>query len=309
MSAQRTDSSLSAMNQHILQPNPTGRLSDITIASDAVVDLHMHTTASDGRFTPAELAEAARAQNLSIIALADHDRVDNVVPLQHEAGKHGIHVIPAVEVSCKWGEVQYHLLVYNVDLTHTGFIGPLEENSRKYAESCANGMEELAKQGKSIDPAILNICTKGQAVAPYHIFQALIKHEYAPNMKEAHELAKTVGVDFLPQRDMREVMPLARESGAIPILAHPARAEPGFNPPSQETLEEMIAAGLMGFEVWHPYHSAYDIAYYLKLCTDRGLLTSSGSDTHAPNDNRRKLTGWPIRYSQRLLEVCGVRVK
>ncbi|MEO6456854.1 MAG: PHP domain-containing protein [Chloroflexia bacterium] len=294
--------------QDTLQSNSRGRLSGVTIGADAVVDLHMHTTASDGRFTPPELAEAAKAQNLSIIALADHDRVDNVAPLQHEAAKHGIYVIPATELSCKWGEVQYHLLVYNVDLTDRGFIGPLEENTRKYAELCANGMEELARQGKRIDPAILNICTRGQSVAPYHIFQALIKHEYAPNMKEAHELAKTVGVDFLPQRDMREVMQIARESGAIPILAHPARAEPGFNPPSQETLEEMIAAGLMGFEVWHPYHSAYDIAYYLKLCTDRGLLTSSGSDTHALNDQRRKLTGWPMRYSQRLLEMCGITV-
>src|SRR5688572_2630749 len=293
------------MSHHTLLANPNGRLSGVTIAPDSVVDLHMHTTASDGRFTPAELAEAAKAQNLAVIALADHDRVDNVRPLQEQAARHGIHVIPAVEVSCRRGEVQYHLLVYNVDLSHQGFIGPLEENSRKYAEICANGIEELRKQGKHIDPAVLNICTKGQPVAPYHIFQALIKHEYAPNMKEAHELAKTVGVDFLPQRDMREVIQLALESGAIPILAHPGRAEPGFNPPSQETLEEMIAAGLMGFEVWHPYHSAYDVAFYLKLCTDRGLLTSAGSDTHAPNDNRRKLTGWPVRYSRGLLEKCG----
>jgi 3',5'-nucleoside bisphosphate phosphatase len=293
-------------NPQSLNPDPTGRLSGVTITSDAVVDLHMHTTASDGRFTPTELAEAARAQNLSVIALADHDRVDNVRPLQQEAARHSICVIPAVEVSCRWGDVQFHLLVYNVDLTDMGLIGPLEENTRKYAEICANGMEELARQGKRIDPAILDICTKGQPIAPYHVFQALIKHEYAPNMKEAHELAKTVGVDFLPQRDMREVIQAARESGAIPILAHPARAEPGFNPPSAEILEEMIGAGLMGFEVWHPLHSAYDVAYYLKLCIDRGLLTSSGSDTHSPNDHRRKLTMWPARYSERLLEMCGI---
>jgi predicted metal-dependent phosphoesterase TrpH len=70
----------------------------------------------------------------------------------------------------------------------------------------------------------------------------------------------------------------------------------------------MIEAGLMGFEVWHPYHSSYDVAYYLKLCTDRVLLTSSGSDTHSPNDPRRKLTRWPACYSQRLLEMCGISI-
>ncbi|HUP27849.1 MAG TPA: PHP domain-containing protein [Chloroflexia bacterium] len=268
----------------------------------------MHTTASDGRFTPAELAAAAQAQGLSVITLADHDRVVNVRPLQDEAAKLGIHVIPAVEISCKWDDVQYHLLVYNVDLSNPRLLGPLEEMSSKYADICTSGIEELAKQGKYLDPAVLQLCHKGQPVAPYHVFQALIKHEYAPNMKEAHEMAKTVGVDFLPQQEMREVINAARETGAVPVLAHPARAEPGFNPPSEDTLNAMIEAGLMGFEVWHPYHSSYDVAYYLKLCTDRGLLMSTGSDTHAPNDHRRKLTKWPARYSQKLLEVCGITI-
>jgi len=288
--------------------NRVGRLSGVTITPDAGIDLHMHTTASDGRFTPVALAKAAHDQGLAVIALADHDRVDNVLPLQDAAAQYGIHVIPAVEVSCLWDNVQYHLLVYNVDVTDSRIVGPLEENKRRYAEICAQGIEELARQGRPIDQAILNICHAGQSIAPYHVFQALIKHEYAPNMKEAHELARTVGVDFLPQPDMREVIRNARESGAIPMLAHPARAEPGFNPPSHETLNAMIEAGLMGFEVWHPYHSSYDVACYLKLCTDRGLLTSSGSDTHSPNDPRRKLTRWPACYSQRLLEMCGIRI-
>ena len=289
-------------------PNPTGRLSGVTIPREAVVDLHMHTTASDGRFTPTQLAKAAHEAGLAAIALADHDRVDNVRPLQAEAAQYGIHVIPAVEVSCRWGEVQYHLLAYNVDLTDSCLIGPLEENKRRYADMCATGMEELARQGKPIDPAILNICHAGQPIAPYHVMQALIKHEYAPNMKEAHELVKTMGIDLLPPQDMREVIANARVSGAIPILAHPARAEPGFNPPSEDTLNEMLDAGLMGFEVWHPYHSSYDVAWYLKLCEDRGLLISTGSDTHAPNDPRRKLTKWPAAYSRALLERCGVRI-
>ncbi len=288
--------------------NITGRLHDVTIPSDAVVDLHMHTTASDGRFTPEALALAAHELKLAVIALADHDRVDNVLPLQREAAKYGIHVIPAVEVSCQWDATVYHLLLYNVDLTDERVVGPFDELKRHYADICATGMEELARKGKEIDPAILRICTMGQPIAPYHVFQALIKHEYAPNMKEAHDMAKTVGIDFSPQPDMREVIKNANESGAIPILAHPARAEPGFNPPDDATLEAMIEAGLMGFEVWHPYHSSYDVASYQKLCEDRGLLTSSGSDTHAPNDQRRKLTKWPARYSRRLLQQCGVWV-
>lgn len=286
----------------------TGRLQDVTIPSDAVVDLHMHTTASDGRFTPEALAQAAHELKLTVIALADHDRVDNVLPLQQEAAKYGIHVIPAVEVSCQWVGTVYHLLLYNVDVTDERVVGPFDATKRHYADICATGMEELARLGKHIDPAILRICTMGQPIAPYHVFQAIIKHEYAPNMKEAHELAKTVGIDFSPQPEMREVIRNARESGAIPILAHPARAEPGFNPPNEDTLNAMIEAGLMGFEVWHPYHSAHDVAWYLQLCEDRGLLTSSGSDTHAPNDQRRKLTKWPVRYSRQLLQACGVWV-
>lgn len=296
------------MDSATTQVNGTGRLSGVTVPGDAYVDLHMHTTASDGRFTPAALAKAAREQGLAVIALADHDRVDNVRALQQEAAQYGIAVAPAVEASCLWGDTQYHLLVYNVDLTDSRVVGPLEEAKRRYADICAQGMAQLAEKGMPIEPAVLRLCHAGQPIAPYHVFQAIIKHEYAPNMKEAHELAKTVGVDFLPLPDMRDVIRNARDSGAIPILAHPARAEPGFKPPDEATLSAMIEAGLMGFEVWHAYHSSYDVAYYLKLCTDRGLLTSSGSDAHAPNDPRRKLTRWPVRYSQRLLEMCGVQV-
>lgn len=284
----------------------TGRLRDVTIPIDACIDLHMHTTASDGRFTPEELAKAAHDLKLHVIALADHDRVDNVAPLQAEAAKYGISVIPAVEVSCLWDEVQYHMLVYNVNLQDERFVGPLAEARDKYAAICAQGLEELAKQGKPIDEGVLRVCSRGQPVAPYHVFQAIIKHEYAPNMKEAHELAKTVGVDFLPLPPMREMIERARQTGAIPILAHPARAEPGFNPPNEDTLNAMIEAGLMGFEVWHPYHSSYDSAYYLKLCQDRNLLMSSGSDTHSPNDPRRRLTRWPARHVAALLQACGV---
>ena len=284
----------------------TARLSGVVVRHDANVDLHMHTTASDGRYTPAALAKAAHELGLAVIALADHDRVDNVPALKQEAAQYGIHVVPAVEVSCLWGETQYHLLAYNVNLADSRFVGPLDEARRKYADICANGMEELARKGMPLDEAVLRLCHQGQPIAPYHVFQAIIKHEYAHNMKDAHELAKTVGVDFLPLPDMRDVIGRALATGSIPILAHPGRAEPGFKPPDEGILRAMIEAGLMGFEVWHPYHSSYDVAYYLKLCTDHDLLSSCGSDTHAPGDQRRQLTRWPVRYAARLLERCGV---
>ena len=102
----------------------TGRLSGVVVGHDANVDLHMHTTASDGRYTPSALAKTAHESGLAIIALADHDRVDNVLPLKQEAAQYGIHVVSAVEVSCMWGETQYHLLAYNVDLSDTRFVGP-----------------------------------------------------------------------------------------------------------------------------------------------------------------------------------------
>ncbi|MEO5952537.1 MAG: PHP domain-containing protein, partial [Chloroflexia bacterium] len=203
----------------------TGRLSGVRVTNNADVDLHMHTTASDGRFTPAALAKAAHELGLSVIALADHDRVDNVLPLQHEAAQYGLHVVPAVEVSCMWGETQYHMLVYNVDITDDRFVGPLNDVRDQYGDICGKGLQELASKGMPIDDAVLRLCHQGQPVAPYHVFQAIIKHEYAPNMKEAHELAKTVGVDFLPLPEMSGVIERARSTGAIPILAHPARAE------------------------------------------------------------------------------------
>ena len=82
-----------AATTHIDTTNPTGRLSRVVIPRDLFVDLHMHTTSSDGRYTPEALAKAAHELGLAVIALADHDRVDNVLPLQREAAKYGIYVL------------------------------------------------------------------------------------------------------------------------------------------------------------------------------------------------------------------------
>src|SRR5438552_2250695 len=105
----------------------------------------MHTTASDGRYTPQALAKAAHELGLAVIALADHDRVDNVLPLQREAAGYGMHVIPAVEVSTQWDGTTYHLLLYNVDLTDNRIVGPFEQLKRRYEDLCATGLEQLAR--------------------------------------------------------------------------------------------------------------------------------------------------------------------
>ena len=93
---------------------------------------------------PGRLAKAASELGLTVIALADHDRVDNVIPLQKEAAKYGIYVIPAVEASCQWDGTVYHMLVYNVNVNDTRFTGPFDDAKKHYAKIIAKGLEQLA---------------------------------------------------------------------------------------------------------------------------------------------------------------------
>ena len=107
---------------------------------------------------------------------------------------------------------------------------------------------------------------------------------------------------------MQDMIERARVTGAISYGSPPRHEQ---NPASNHRMKRRCGhdrSRLEGFEVWHPYHTSYDVAYYLKLCTDNNLLSSSRLGHPPANDSRRQLTNWPVRYSRALLERCGVAV-
>jgi 3',5'-nucleoside bisphosphate phosphatase len=271
------------------------------------VDLHMHSPVSDGFWTPKTLPPAAAELGLGAIALADHDEVAGVPDMIAACRPYGIQVIPAVEVSTYFEKTGYHMLLYNVDLRNEALAGAFAEARRYYNEMCRNAVDELARRGKPLDPE-KSPALRGDIVKVYHLVAALIENGYAENMSQAYGICNEVGAHYGWSLQMEEAIALGHQAGAVAVIAHPGRAEPGFTAASAAVLDGMRAVGLDGVECFHSYHSAADVAFYLTYAQQHDMLVSTGSDTHGPGKSGRMLTRWPAALSRALLERCGVMV-
>jgi predicted metal-dependent phosphoesterase TrpH len=271
------------------------------------VDLHMHSPASDGFWTPDTLPAAAKELGIGVLALADHDEVAGVAPMTAACAAAGIRVIPAVEISTVFENVGYHLLLYNIDLWNPQIIDTFTHVRRYYHEMCRNALDELARRGKPLDPE-KSPALRGDALKVYHLVAALVDQGYAENMTKAYELCNEVGARYGWTLPMEEALHLGHSAGGVGVIAHPGRAEPGFTTASAPVLDRMRAIGLDGIECFHSFHNAAAVAFYLTYAQAHDMLISSGSDSHGPGQSLRPLTAWPAAQCQALLERFGIAV-
>jgi len=246
------------------------------------LDLHLHSTASDGAVSPAELVSAAVAARLDVIALTDHDTVAGVPAALEAAAGHPIHVVPAVEMSSTWEDLELHILGYFVDpwnpalLEHTGV-------ALRRRESRLRGMtERLAEQGVVVPfDVVLAQGTEGGVLGRPHLARALVATGHVESIPQAFDLY--IGNDhdaYLPAQliDPPEAIRLIREAGGLSVWAHP---------PSQHLdalLPRLKAAGLDGVEVYRPRMSRDRVLRLERAARAAGLLLSGGSDWHGPDD-------------------------
>ncbi|HMA37465.1 MAG TPA: PHP domain-containing protein [Chloroflexia bacterium] len=271
------------------------------------VDLHIHSPASDGFWTPKTLPPAAADLGLAVIALTDHDEIAGVPEMIAACEAYDIQVIPAVEISTTFAKVGYHMLAYNLDLHHPRLLDTFATARRYYDAMCHNAIAELARRGKPLDPE-KSPAVIGDAVKVYHLVAALIANGYAENMSQAYKICNEVGAHYGWNLPMEEAIPLVHQAGGVAVIAHPGRAEPGFTAATGAVLDGMRAAGLDGVEVFHSFHGPADVAFYLTYAQRHQLLISTGSDTHGPGQSNRMLTKWPAVQCRALLERCGFTV-
>ncbi|MGI8588691.1 MAG: PHP domain-containing protein [Chloroflexia bacterium] len=270
------------------------------------VDLHMHSPASDGFWTPRTLPPAAAELGLDVIALTDHDEIAGVPEMAEACRAYDIQVIPGVEISVTFEKVGYHMLAYGVDLQNPALVETFAGVRSYYDEMCRNAVAELARRGKPLDPE-KSPAMQGDALKVYHLVAALIENGYAENMSKAYALCNEVGAQYGWQPPMEEAIRLVHGAGGVAVIAHPGRAEPGFSPAREQQLDAMRAFGLDGVEVFHTFHTAADVAFYLNYAERHDMLIGTGSDSHGPGQSNRMLTKWPAVHSRALLERCGLR--
>ncbi len=262
-------------------------------------DLHMHSTASDGIRTPAELVELAIQCGVTIMAVTDHDTLDGADQLRGAAT--GIPVLTGTELSMK-DMRGLHLLGYG--------LGDAPELRRTVRELAARRVtrtgrmiEKLNAIGIDITEADVRAQCQG-TMGRLHIARAMIEKGYVASVREAFD--RYIGHDgpgyvASERLCMAEALPLMRRNGFVPVLAHPA--ELGKD---DMTLRTLLSAwkeqGLMGVEVYHPAQASRGYAQLDSMARSLGLLVTGGSDYHSTGDGRHGQPGCTAAFWRRAEE-------
>jgi len=249
------------------------------------IDLHVHSTCSDGTNTPAELVELALAKNLKAIALTDHDTIDGLDEILSCAKNKDLEIVPGIELSTEYFGRDIHMLGLYINPCHPEFLAHLE----KFRESRDNRnrkmCELLAQQGIDITYESLVAEFPDSVLTRSHYACYLLSHGYVKSRKEAFE--RYVGDHckaFVPREKITpmDAIRLIRVAGGIPVLAHPILYRL-----SDATLDKMVAelkeAGLMGIEGVYSTYAPSEERYIKRLAAKYDLLVTGGSDYHGGN--------------------------
>ncbi len=268
----------------------------------ATVDLHTHTVASDGRWTPETLVARAAALGLRIMAIADHDALDSVAPARALAGARGIALVSGVEVTTRWDGRQWHVLVYGADSERGPIHDLVAESRARHIAAATEAIARLHEAGYALPS--LDAAVAGRPPLPIYVMDALIRDDLAPNMLAANRLvSEELGVPFYIDVPLEATVAAAHAAGAVAILAHPGRDE-GAGVLEPARLARMLAvAPLDGLEVHYPTHTLDQVREYADLAARHGLSRSCGSDSHGPNRPRD-----PLAYHSSLIAPLLTRL-
>jgi predicted metal-dependent phosphoesterase TrpH len=253
------------------------------------VDLHLHTTASDGSDTPAALIDRAREKGIEVIAITDHDTIaGSVAALSLSAD--GIKIITGIEFSCRYGgesDFDCHILGYGFDPEAEPILAAIRHGREMRLFKLEARLKYLKEHFDiSFTDSDIAWLHSLNSVARPHLGQLLIKHGYVKTMAEAFDsYLKTDG--FPDDRiDAAEAITAIRAAGGIPVYAHPIGGEREKRIDRAELekrVDALVALGLMGIECYYSRYSAEDEATLLSVAEKRGLLLSGGSDYHGEN--------------------------
>ena len=239
------------------------------------VDLHLHSTASDGLLTPGELIARAAAAGLAAVALTDHDTLEGVEEALAAGRRWDLEVLPGVEISASSGEREIHLLGY--DPLFPEKINSVLENLRRGRYRRMEKMLFLLR-GLGINITFEEVASEAGRAAPgrLHLARLMAKRGHTADTDAAFSLYLEQGRPaFVPRRilDPAQAIKLLHQGGAVPVLAHPGPAGRG-------ELRELVDLGLRGVEVIHPLHPPDLVRYYRHRARQMGLLITGGSDYH-----------------------------
>ncbi len=254
-------------------------------AGGPFVDLHAHSTASDGSRAPADVIREAKKAGLAAIALTDHDTLDGVAEATQEGAAIGIRVVPGVELSAVEGDTETHILGLHLSDTRgiESALVALREMRRSRAERIVARLNEL---GVRVEFSSVLDQSAGGAIGRPHVARAMIAEGWAVDFRDAFERYLGNGKPAYVAKErlaVSDAIGLIHDAGGLAVLAHPGQGG------TRERIESFARLGMDGVEVRHPGHSAEDIARIGALVAHFSLVPSGGSDWHGATDGPRQL--------------------
>lgn len=245
-----------------------------------MLDLHIHTTASDGSLTPTQVVQLARKKGFSLIAVTDHDTMGGVAEALEAGKKYNVDVVPGVEIS-SGVTLEVHMLGYGMSPDHPVMKAMMEDMRAARVERMERIIENLQKMGVPITVEEVE-AVAGGAIGRPHIAQVLIAHGLVPDVRTAFREYIGVGAKaYVERRKMtsEQVIANIRDAGGVPVLAHGGLlriSEVELN----QWIDSMAKKGLMGLECYHNAHTPQMERLLRAAAEHNGLLVTGGSDFH-----------------------------
>lgn len=248
-----------------------------------IVDLHAHTTASDGSYTPTELVRYAKKKGLSALAITDHDTIAGVEEASIEGRKLGIRVIPGAELSTRMDDCDVHMTSLFINCKNEQLIKRLDDMAASRQERNYKMVDKLHEAGFQIDRSDLDALGEGKILARGHIAQILIARGYATELKEALRKYLSKGTPGYVQKEVlspEECIQLVHDAGGLIFVAHLHQIDPQDPEHCKDVARRLIRMGADGLETQYCEFDDEWRQATEQIAQECGCLRSGGSDFH-----------------------------
>jgi len=250
------------------------------------IDLHIHTTCSDGSLTPSQVVQYAKEKDLKAIAITDHDTIDGNEEALKEGKRQDIEVIPGVEISVEYSPGSMHMLGYFITTDDTTLKEKLTLLQGSRADRNPKIIERLKELGLALTyDEVVQESGGGQVGRP-HIAQVLLKKGYVKNFQEAFDKYLGKGAPAYSDKfrfGAEEAITTIIDAGGIPVLAHPFTLFCKGSEELEALVKKLVSKGLQGIEIYYSEHNQRQISQYSKLAEQHNLAITGGSDFHGKN--------------------------
>ena len=242
------------------------------------IDLHIHSSYSDGVFTPRELLEMLQQYGYDLVSITDHDTIEGCIQAIKLAPHYDLQVIPGVEISSICYDRDVHILSYGFDIHSRRLRHLLHEIEKGRLNRAKKIVKLLAKKGMNLDfRNVINLTGKLNLVGRPHIARALINAGHCRDIKDVFN--NYIGEDkccYIPKPapSSKEVIDTIKQSGGISVLAHP------YIYRDDDMVRHLITLGLDGLEVFYSRHTEEETNRYKRMAEENGLIMTGGSDFH-----------------------------